>query len=512
MSDLRQRLQERIDSQNVSTGSESLNKTVKLEVSVNKGKNEKLESNATLYSQDTDNNRFLISVKDEMGERIDLDSSYTVDILTEFSRSMTSVTSIGLIVGGDILYHFDTSLISKNEEVFIYLYLRKEGKSADVAKIMIDVKLSALDSTSGRVAESYDGRYEQLLADFEAEVGMTISEVQQVSVNEPIRIANEETRELAEGERESAEEQRKSDHANRSAEMDGKVDRVIEPDDFITFQDFVGGRNLVLNTSDTDFRELTILNPTHLISYNTGLKVEQGATYTVSMFVGDLSTNVAIEIGTGNQYGYLTNAQTSAIVLKLNQINTFVVTFEKIISEYGALYFRFRSGSADNTVVRFNKLKVTKGSTIYPYTKAPEDFSEITQRDVDEYIATTLPSVSDLATKANKKQEDWITVPLLNGVEHGQSPLKFMKDEMGIVHFKGSLTNLRTGYRAFILPIGYYPDIGVSESFIRIPVALRTGREMYAVQINYVGAGYIYLPSDTDIAYFDGVSYVAKGG
>ena len=119
---------------------------------------------------------------------------------------------------------------------------------------------------------------------------------------------------------------------------------------------------------------------------------------------------------------------------------------------------------------------------------------------------------AELAGKANKTQEDWITVPLFNGAQHGRSPLQVMKDEMGFVHFKGSLTNLVTGYRVFNLPKAYAPDIDATVGYIRIPVALTSSRELNTVQINYIGDGYIYNPSGTQIAFFDGVSYLAKRG
>src|SRR5699024_11765087 len=84
--------------------------------------------------------------------------------------------------------------------------------------------------------------------------------------------------------------------------------------------------------------------------------------------------------------------------------------------------------------------------------------------------------MKDIGEKADKKQEDWITLPLYNGVQHGVSPLKVMKDEMGVVHFKGSLTNLTTGSKVFTLPVGYRPDIGATEGYIRVPLTLSTGR------------------------------------
>lgn len=245
--------------------------------------------------------------------------------------------------------------------------------------------------------------------------------------------------------------------------IDSKADKVVGLDDFITFQDFVGGRNLVLNTSDTIFKEITITNSTHLAPYNTELKLEQDSTYTISMFIGDLPTPVSIDIGTGNEYGYLTHQQTNVLPLKPNQVNTFVVTFSSKISKYRALYIRFRASQADNIVVRFNELKVTKGSTVYPYTKAPEDFSEVTQRDIDEYMATTLPSISDLTVKANKQQEDWITPTLLNGATVKPPSGVTITDvgyryyDNGIVRLRGTLIGASLFTTLFILPAGYRP-------------------------------------------------------
>ena len=119
---------------------------------------------------------------------------------------------------------------------------------------------------------------------------------------------------------------------------------------------------------------------------------------------------------------------------------------------------------------------------------------------------------AELDGKANKKQEDWITVPLFNGAEHGRSPLQVMKDEMGFVHFKGSLTNLINGSTVFSVPEGYKPDIDATVGYIRIPVSLNRTGEFNIVQINYIGNGYISNSSGTSIAFFDGVSYLAKRG
>lgn len=59
--------------------------------------------------------------------------------------------------------------------------------------------------------------------------------------------------------------------------------------------------------------------------------------------------------------------------------------------------------------------------------------------------------------KANKKQEEWITPTLLNGIEsNAGNPVQYMKDELGFVHFRGRFININSAV-AFMLPIGYRP-------------------------------------------------------
>ena len=64
---------------------------------------------------------------------------------------------------------------------------------------------------------------------------------------------------------------------------------------------------------------------------------------------------------------------------------------------------------------------------------------------------------AELAGKADKKQEDWITPTLLNGWEAqsiAQTP-KYYKDEFGIVHIEGCVKSGLNGSDLFVLPTGY---------------------------------------------------------
>lgn len=62
---------------------------------------------------------------------------------------------------------------------------------------------------------------------------------------------------------------------------------------------------------------------------------------------------------------------------------------------------------------------------------------------------------SQLAQKANIAQEAWIAPTLLNGWTNGASPIRYMKDEFGFVHFKGRATSPGVSGIVFTLPAGY---------------------------------------------------------
>ncbi len=65
------------------------------------------------------------------------------------------------------------------------------------------------------------------------------------------------------------------------------------------------------------------------------------------------------------------------------------------------------------------------------------------------------------ATKANKAQEAWITPTLLNSWTQADAtdmPVRYRKDEFGIVHLSGRLSGGTADTVAFTLPVGYRPS------------------------------------------------------
>lgn len=95
---------------------------------------------------------------------------------------------------------------------------------------------------------------------------------------------------------------------------------------------------------------------------------------------------------------------------------------------------------------------------------------------------------AELAGKANKKQEDWITPDLLNGWQQWNSDnyypeIGFKKDDMKIVSIKGMLTNTSND-TIFVLPVGYRPS-----RILRIPVMSQNA----IAQIEIAGNGTVRL-------------------
>lgn len=65
-------------------------------------------------------------------------------------------------------------------------------------------------------------------------------------------------------------------------------------------------------------------------------------------------------------------------------------------------------------------------------------------------------------TKANKEQEEWFELTLLEG---RTGKVEIMKDEFGFVHLRGSASV--GGVYYFNLPTGYRPESGTSARYIQ---------------------------------------------
>ena len=331
--------------------------------------------------------------------------------------------------------------------------------------------------------------------------------------------------EQAEAQRVSNEEQRKTDHANRSAELASKADKVvlknlIENGDFSDGADSWSAENGTLSIESGKAKVSN--NGAHRVQRLTQRSVPIPLNH-VSYFFYTLDEITNYSARVMQMYSASGSYGTNDNVIKLG-LNSFTHVND---TGTGVLRYTIAYTLTDNSLVEGSEYFTISNAGFIDLTEIFGAGNEPSKAEMDRLIETTgyidekyaLNNkemlgylMKGISEKANKKQGDWITLPLHNGVQHGASPLKVMKDEMGVVHFKGSLTNLRTGSPSFSVPVGYRPDIGATEAFIRIPVSLGSGREVNSVQINYVGNGYVTNPLAEQITYFDGVSYVAERG
>ena len=108
---------------------------------------------------------------------------------------------------------------------------------------------------------------------------------------------------------------------------------------------------------------------------------------------------------------------------------------------------------------------------------------------------------AELAGKADKKQEDWITPTLLNGATGN---IQFRKNQFGRVEFIGTATGSQ-GRSVFTLPTGYRP----LNVFRTLAKSSATSNEARSVYITKTGVVYFEQPYGTYEVYFDTISFSA---
>lgn len=87
-----------------------------------------------------------------------------------------------------------------------------------------------------------------------------------------------------------------------------------------------------------------------------------------------------------------------------------------------------------------------------------------TLKEIDDSVSQL---AGDVALKADKTQEDWITPTLLNGwVNNGNNEIQYYKDNFGVVRMRGTASGGTFATTVFTLPVGYRPirNFGVNTS------------------------------------------------
>lgn len=79
------------------------------------------------------------------------------------------------------------------------------------------------------------------------------------------------------------------------------------------------------------------------------------------------------------------------------------------------------------------------------------NFDRLQSTGTDKIGGTTVPLTSAV----------WVTPTLINSfVAGGSSTPQYMKDPLGFVHLRGSVTTGASGTVAYVLPLGFRPGIG----------------------------------------------------
>lgn len=89
-----------------------------------------------------------------------------IKVLSVFENSGNRVFEDAVVLNGVARYDFDTSLITEDDTVTNYVYIKSGDKEADIGGFSFDVRLSEIDRGAEIIKNHYDKNYETLLADF----------------------------------------------------------------------------------------------------------------------------------------------------------------------------------------------------------------------------------------------------------------------------------------------------------------------------------------------------------
>lgn len=112
----------------------------------------------------------------------------------------------------------------------------------------------------------------------------------------------------------------------------------------------------------------------------------------------------------------------------------------------------------------------------------------------------------ELDSKANKKQEDWITPTLLNGAT---GTVQYRRNEFGRVEFRGYVNKVQESH-VFSLPLAYQPDWDTdSRLWVDLKVSARTAGGTAPAKID---SGFNIYTINNEIFHLGAISYISREG
>ena len=321
---------------------------------------------------------------------------------------------------------------------------------------------------------------------------------------ESSRLSAETQRLSNETVRVSAEEQRKTDHANRSAELDGKADKVVLKNSVANgdFSDGLTGWSNMNDRLNVELKEGYVrvesfdehsTNARLVANLLDKNSVNDTDVFYIQMVV---NTNVANAVYLGDG-----NVPIPTGTVEPNRKVTISTLYTPVWKQPS---FRFmKSATTDVYSLQWINLTQTFGVGNEPTKKEMDELIKVTGYIDSENGVNVKEMLGYLmAGKANKKQEDWITPTFLNG---STGNMQFRKNQFGRVEFRGSVTGSESG-SVLMLPLGYRPR---TTSNILVKTS-GGGIESRNVIIQNSGGVYFAQPYGTHTVYFDTMSFSAN--
>lgn len=413
---------------------------IELRFKADKDSKSAFRTDKTIKSHDVNSIEFHISI-----EGLELTDNHTAKILSTFHSSKSQANSDCEIVDGKIIYKPDTKLISRHEHVTNYVYVYNGNQSLDVREFIYVVDLSKIDETSLEVKEVYDQSYADLLADFEQALNDYKDNLPQA---DSVRAEIDEIL-----------TQFGVDSQAKLAQYDTDAQQVIA-DNQVAFNLAESVRQEEFDTSQSERQQ----------QFDDAQSARQESFDQYQSLINEAeSSRVEAE---GNR----DSAETSR---KTNEADRLQAEDDRENTEESREQSESERKNAEAQRASAESSRVS---------------AEV-QREIDHANRS-----AELAGKANKKQEDWITATLLNGAT---GTVQYRKNEFGTVEIIGNVSIPNTGLQAFILPVGYRP-----RSTFSTAVTGRNGNNVYRLIVGASGSNFLNVANTavdlTGISFGDG--------
>ena len=149
-----------------------MNKHIEFSLDLSATDNKIRDRGAIFASKDRGSVSILISVY-----KYEIKDTDEIKVLSVFENSGNRVFENAIVLNGVARYDFDTNLITEDDTVTNYVYIKSGDKEADIGGFSFDVRLSEIDRGAEIIKNHYDKNYETLLTDFKNRINDFIDDL-----------------------------------------------------------------------------------------------------------------------------------------------------------------------------------------------------------------------------------------------------------------------------------------------------------------------------------------------